>query len=316
VKFCACEGGVVTVTISSSFDTTNLTAVHGEARIVGSITLEVMDNGAGIAPENVGRVFGEFTQFDKSKLQGGGGSGLGLWISRRIATLHGGTLTFHSEGLGKGATFYLRLPVFHLQRQGIRMNSDISSLGVRDPISPTRILPEELVSIPLTNISQQQLQAEVDVDNADVEMGMMSVSIDRTRFSDWKILIVDDSLLSRKIIIKVIAAEPDIFRNPTLVQAEDGDIAVQLALEAMQQNEPFHLIFMDYIMINMHGPEAVSKIRQECGSSVKIVGLTGNALPEDIATLMAAGCDHVIVKPLRMKVLYDYLVSINQPFTS
>jgi hypothetical protein len=163
-----------------------------------------MDNGAGIAPENVGRVFGEFTQFDKSKLQGGGGSGLGLWLSRRIATLHGGTLTFHSEGLGKGATFYLRLPVFHLQRQGIRMNSDISSLGVRDSISPVRILPEELVSIPLTNISQQQLQTEVDTDNEDVEMGMMSVSFNRTRFSNWKILVVDDSLLSRKIIMTYI----------------------------------------------------------------------------------------------------------------
>jgi len=68
---------------------------------------------------------------------------------------------------------------------------------------------------------------------------------------------------------------------------------------------------MDYIMINMHGPEAVSKIRQECGSSVKIVGLTGNALPEDIATLMAAGCDHVIVKPIRSKKLFEYLSTLD-----
>ena len=44
---------------------------------------------------------------------GGGGSGLGLWICQKIANYHHGELTFHSEGLGKGTTFQLKLPVYH-----------------------------------------------------------------------------------------------------------------------------------------------------------------------------------------------------------
>ena len=43
---------------------------------------------------------------------GGGGSGLGLWICQKIANYHHGELTFHSEGLGKGTTFQLKLPVY------------------------------------------------------------------------------------------------------------------------------------------------------------------------------------------------------------
>ena len=70
--------------------------------------MEVTDSGAGLSEEEQKAVFGEFTQFNKNKLQGGGdlfnsrscscyichwlvisgGSGLGLWISRRIIHMH------------------------------------------------------------------------------------------------------------------------------------------------------------------------------------------------------------------------------------
>ena len=44
----------------------------------------------GIALENQSRVFHEFAQFNRNTLQGGGGSGLGLWICRNLAAMHGG----------------------------------------------------------------------------------------------------------------------------------------------------------------------------------------------------------------------------------
>jgi len=46
----------------------------------------------GIAVENQSRMFNEFMQFNRNTLQGGGGSGLGLWICKNLATLHGGRL--------------------------------------------------------------------------------------------------------------------------------------------------------------------------------------------------------------------------------
>ncbi len=46
----------------------------------------------GIALENQSRMFHEFMQFNRNTLQGGGGSGLGLWICKNLAVLHGGRL--------------------------------------------------------------------------------------------------------------------------------------------------------------------------------------------------------------------------------
>jgi signal transduction histidine kinase/CheY-like chemotaxis protein len=71
----------------------------------------IVDNGAGIAPQNIYKVFNQIIQFDANKLQAGKGSGLGLYISKGIADLHGGKVYVRSKGLGKGCAFYLELPL-------------------------------------------------------------------------------------------------------------------------------------------------------------------------------------------------------------
>lgn len=74
--------------------------------------LEVEDTGAGIPAEHLPHVFERFYRADTSRtVADGGGSGIGLTISRAIAEAHGGALTAHSAGAGAGATFILRLPV-------------------------------------------------------------------------------------------------------------------------------------------------------------------------------------------------------------
>jgi len=71
------------------------------------ITIEISDNGIGIEPQFVGKVFNAFEQAD-SKSQG---LGLGLVISKAIVEMHAGTIRAHSEGLEKGATFVIELPI-------------------------------------------------------------------------------------------------------------------------------------------------------------------------------------------------------------
>lgn len=71
------------------------------------ITIEVVDEGEGIAPDDQERIFQEFVQLGKTQLTEG--TGLGLPISRRLAELLRGSLTLHSE-LGRGSTFRLSLP--------------------------------------------------------------------------------------------------------------------------------------------------------------------------------------------------------------
>jgi len=72
----------------------------------GGVQVEVMDEGVGIAQEDVTRIFEEFVQVSESKQPG---TGLGLPISRRLAQLLDGSLTVHSS-LGTGSTFRLTLP--------------------------------------------------------------------------------------------------------------------------------------------------------------------------------------------------------------
>jgi signal transduction histidine kinase len=70
--------------------------------------LEVVDDGAGIAPEQREVVFDRFTRLDASRCRDAGGTGLGLAIARQIAEAHQGTLTLQDSP--RGARFVLRLP--------------------------------------------------------------------------------------------------------------------------------------------------------------------------------------------------------------
>jgi PAS domain S-box-containing protein len=73
--------------------------------------VEVRDDGMGIAPELLPRIFELFMQGDGSLARTEGGLGVGLALARRIAELHGGSIQAFSEGVGRGATFVLRLPL-------------------------------------------------------------------------------------------------------------------------------------------------------------------------------------------------------------
>lgn len=70
----------------------------------------VRDNGVGISPELLPRMFELFTQADQSLARSEGGLGIGLKLVRSLAGLHGGTVTATSDGPGQGSEFVLRLP--------------------------------------------------------------------------------------------------------------------------------------------------------------------------------------------------------------
>ncbi|RKN86594.1 sensor histidine kinase [Paenibacillus ginsengarvi] len=70
------------------------------------------DSGAGIPEESIARVFDRFYKADPSRTRKGGGSGLGLSISRKIVEMHGGTITA-ANGSERGAVMTVRLPVRH-----------------------------------------------------------------------------------------------------------------------------------------------------------------------------------------------------------
>jgi signal transduction histidine kinase len=74
----------------------------------------VIDQGPGLCPEDIGRVFGRFQRLSAKPTGGESSTGLGLSIVKRIAELHGGQAIAESDGPSLGSIFSLRLPV----RQG------------------------------------------------------------------------------------------------------------------------------------------------------------------------------------------------------
>src|SRR5688500_3829680 len=76
----------------------------------GRIRVEVSDTGAGIDAAVLPRLFNAFEQGEVRATRQFAGLGLGLAISKRLAEAHGGTITAHSEGRGRGTTFTVELP--------------------------------------------------------------------------------------------------------------------------------------------------------------------------------------------------------------
>lgn len=80
-------------------------------RLNGHARLKVIDQGVGIPPEHLRRVFEPFEQLGKKSEFTEGGLGLGLTVAESLVRLHGGTIEVHSDGLGKGSEFLLTLPL-------------------------------------------------------------------------------------------------------------------------------------------------------------------------------------------------------------
>ena len=98
------------------------------------LELVVADTGVGIAKEHLGKVFEMFSQIDRTSGRAHQGLGIGLALARNLVQLHGGTIEAHSDGIGKGSSFVIHLP----------MHSEVADL--RDEIS---IAPNTESSRPL-----------------------------------------------------------------------------------------------------------------------------------------------------------------------
>jgi two-component system CheB/CheR fusion protein len=86
-----------------------LEAINVESK--DCIRIKIVDMGKGIPLDFLPSIFDRFSQVDSTSTRLHGGLGLGLAIVRNLAELHGGTVQAESEGLGKGATFTVTLPL-------------------------------------------------------------------------------------------------------------------------------------------------------------------------------------------------------------
>ncbi len=109
------------------------------------VVFRVRDNGVGIPPEMLPRVFDLFAQVGHSLDRAQGGLGLGLNLVRSLTEMHGGSVQARSDGAGQGSEFLVRLPV--LTRAQARARAE---LGPRsDPRTPARTSTRNRSHIPI-----------------------------------------------------------------------------------------------------------------------------------------------------------------------
>lgn len=90
------------------------------------LQLRVTDNGVGIPPEMLEKVFDLFTQVGGALDRAQGGLGIGLSLARRLTQLHGGSLSASSAGEGQGSTFVVELPLLEQPQEPSRPPQDVA----------------------------------------------------------------------------------------------------------------------------------------------------------------------------------------------
>ncbi len=113
---------------------------HGKEAVI-----RVRDNGIGVPPDVLGRVFEPFVQSDGSLARSEGGLGIGLTLVRSLVEMHGGRVEATSPGLGQGSEFVVRLPVRVPQTAEIAppAASEDDAAAPRPPARPVRVLVVE-----------------------------------------------------------------------------------------------------------------------------------------------------------------------------
>ncbi len=111
------EGRIVQVLTNLAGNARQYTPENGRVEIsvkqIGKeVQFSVRDTGIGIPPEHLQHIFDRFYRVDKSRTRNsGGGSGIGLTISRALVEAHGGRIRAESAGEGQGSTFLFTLPI-------------------------------------------------------------------------------------------------------------------------------------------------------------------------------------------------------------
>jgi signal transduction histidine kinase/DNA-binding NarL/FixJ family response regulator len=231
-------------------------------------TLTVRDTGPGIAPAEQARVFERFYQSPQNQAQGG--TGLGLALSRELATLLGGTLTLQSPP-GQGAAFTLRFPATALRvEEEAKSGVEREDSGVEQGEAS---LQEALVFAH---------SAPVAALNASINSQLLTPN------AKPRVLVVEDEPDLREYLRELLAPTCEV------LTAADG----QAALELLAHEAPVDLITTDAMMPRLSGTELIAKLKADpARAGLPVLMLTARADEAHRRTALTVGVDDYLTKP-------------------
>jgi CheY-like chemotaxis protein len=209
--------------------------------------------------------------------------------------VHGGTISVYSEGEGTGSTFTLKLPMSRDNFDGDSDGGASSDFGYRLEYEAGPGNESASAGLVLRNEHNRDQNRILGPSATKVET-FDSEEIARTEpKSQSELLVVDDSHLNRKMLIKVLEA-----KGYACEEAEDGQLALaKVKLRLDEGRGEYAAILMDFMMPNMDGPTATRELRK-LGYRGPIIGVTGNALQSDVDHFTSNGATAVLTKPFKL----------------
>ncbi|ENI02496.1 hypothetical protein COCC4DRAFT_63420 [Bipolaris maydis ATCC 48331] len=255
------------------------------------IIFSVQDTGRGLSDEEHQLLFTRFSQASPRTHIDYGGSGLGLFISRRLSEMHGGAIGFTSKpGVGSTFSFYVKS-----RKSGIHPNYSRSEGDAA--VSVSIRAQETLLS------SRSRNEATEDNDSRNTKAIPTDIPS-----KDLHVLIVEDNLVNQRVLAKQL-------RNTGMhvTVANHGGEAIEHLHTTNYcvsdgSGKPLSLILMDWEMPVMDGLTCVRNIRdlQRKGvvtAHVPVIAVTANVRSEQVEVALKAGMDNVISKPFRIPEL-------------
>ncbi|KAG8850364.1 hypothetical protein FRB96_000428 [Tulasnella sp. 330] len=257
------------------------------------VYVAVQDSGPGLKPGDLALLFQRFQQGSNSH-EVFGGSGLGLFVSRKLCELMGGNIEVSSV-YGQGATFRFFIKVHTTSPSS---NSSKGSGGVpQTPISPISLIS----LLPLPALSPHVI----------VPPAPHASSSRPTTQTSYHILITEDNLINQTVLNRQLK-----HAGFTTELASNGKEALE-AVKRLASGEgtvdpalprQFDVILMDCEMPVMDGHTAAREIRRLEGEGVLplrnwILALTGNARQGQVDAALKSGMDDIIIKPYKIDEL-------------
>jgi two-component system, sensor histidine kinase ChiS len=236
---------------------------------VGYIEISVEDTGIGIPKERLDSIFEMYEQIEGIS-ERFGGTGLGLYITKKLVQLHGGTIGVSSTP-GKGSSFRVTLPL---------------SKG-KPEIEEGQLYFEEAVMGINPKIESEKVETIASQDNAIIEK-----SCEKEKY---KLLVVDDDYVNQRVLQTYLARE-----NFTILRASSG----REALKIISDNKDLDLVILDVMMPDMLGYEVTAYVREKYTLfELPILIMTAISNVDNLILAFKSGSNDYLPKPLNKQEL-------------